>query len=485
MSTKTPVTGTERVLIEAADGQVILPSAIAAYTIDVLAAATTATPTVGDYVVCYRGTDEKRELIQDVATYALTYAYSNASTLTPAATGDSLLVQRGATLYDMNIDSVVTYVLTTTVAAATPLQAGVLNTSGLGSATLVATDLIPICPVGAPTVPKTVALSALETKLWTDYATYVAGLTAITTPADTNKFYALEGSTPKYVTATVLAEYMSDEIIAHGDIQAAVLSTLDEHLTALDAVGTIANTDLFYTTKSGVAKKVTALEIANFAAGAAVQLPWKQIPVAKYTHDTDQTTPSSTSVILMTDTSDFKKGSPVKYTYAGNTYYGIVSALSANTSITISGAPLVVVSPITALYAGLPTMVTQVDYTIPGAFGASVRDLLLPLSKAYVTWKRSKAYLVRFAVTAGTADTGATQPKVNVKVNGSVVCTTGTSTGLSVSSTPGSWNDATGIDIDTTTYDINPEEAIEVRCTAAGTNTNAADLSISLLFVSE
>jgi hypothetical protein len=480
------IAGTERLLKDAAGGEVILVSAISTYTIAQLLAAAEVTPTASDAVLMERAGTKGTFDLDDLASYCVASAWSVATPVTPAATGDSLLVQRGSTVYDMNVDTLVTYVLTTTAAAATPLQAGVLNTSALGSATLVATDLIPICPVGAPTVPKTVALSALETKLWADFATYVGALTEVASAVDSNKFYVLEGSSAKYVDADTLADYMSAEIIDIGNVQTAACAYLDTYLTALDAAATVNDTDLFYVTQSGVAKKMTALQVANYAVNNAFELPWKEIPSAYYTHsDPAVTTPASTSTINMTNTSDVVVGSPVKYVYGGLTYYGIVTAVSANSLITIAGAPLVVLSSITALYVGTPDMVTQMDFLVEDTYGDAAQDIFSAISYERHRWGKSAAYLVQFSAAHGVVDTGAAQPKLNVKINDIIVSTNDVSRGLQLSAVAGTWTDSSEIAIDTATYKIERGEAIELRCTAAGTNGDADVLSVTCIFVSE
>ena len=95
------------------------------------------------------------------------------------------------------------------------------------------------------------------------------------------------------------------------------------------------------------------------------------------------------------------------------------------------------------------------------------------------------AYLVAFAATCGEADTGAAQPKVNVKVDDSLVSTNDSNKGLQVSGTPGTWTANSAIAVSVSNYAITKGDSIEVRCTEAGTNADAADLTINLLFVYE
>lgn len=477
------IAGTERLLKDAAGGEVILVSAISTYTIAQLLAAAEVTPTASDAVLMERAGTKGTFDLDDLASYCVASAWSVATTVTPAATGDSLLVQRGSTIYDMNVDTLVTYVLATTAAATSALQLGVLNTSGLGPATLTANDYFTVCQT---TTPKSVQLSALETKLWADFATYVGGLTEVASAVDSNKFYVLEGSSAKYVDADTLADYMSAEIIDIGNVQTAACAYLDTYLTALDAAATVNDTDLFYVTQSGVAKKMTALQVANYAVNNAFELPWKEIPSAYYTHsDPAVTTPASTSTINMTNTSDVVVGSPVKYVYGGLTYYGIVTAVSANALITIAGAPLVVLSSITALYVGTPDMVTQMDFLVEDTYGDDVQDIFSAISYERHRWGKSAAYLVQFSAAHGVVDTGASQPKLNVKINDIIVSTEDASRGLQLSAVAGTWTNSSAVAIDTRYYKIERGKAIELRCTAAGTNGDADVLSVTCIFVSE
>lgn len=469
MNVDSSIAGTERLLAQGADGSVILVSAISAYVIDDLIASDAATPTTGDYILGFRGTDEKTMTLDNVAAYTVAYAWSAASTASPALTADSLLINRGGTVYDVTIDDVKTFALT-------GVQATVLNLSGLGAATLANTDLLAICQT---TTAKKATIASLETLLWTDYATYVAARDAATL-GDTDLFYCIQGGVPKKIAASGLATYMVPEVIADATLAGAVLDTLDTYLAALSAVGTLANADLLYCTQGGTAKKLDLLSLSNFTTAAALQMPWKPISTDKYT-----ATPSSTSVITMSDTSDFKLGAPAKYTYGAITYYGIVTALSANTSITVSGAPLVVASPLSALYVGLPSLVTQMDFLVPGVFAGSVRDILVAINSQYAQWKQAAAYLCQFAVTQGTADTGANQAKINCKIGGSAVFTGDSNKGLALSATPGTWNDASIIEVNTTNYSVARGDAIEVSVTYEGSNKNAEDLSVTMLFVSE
>jgi hypothetical protein len=282
----------------------------------------------------------------------------------------------------------------------------------------------------------------------------------------------------KKLTLDDLAVYMSAEIIAIGDIQDDVLDTLDTYLAALDAVTVPADTDLLYCTQSGTAKKLSLTTLANYASNAAYELPWKLIDSGKYT-----VTPASTSTITMSDTTDFQLGYPVKYTYGSATYYGIVTAISANSLLTVSGAPLVVASDLTALYVGDPSQVTQMNLLVDATYGGAAQDIFAAVTFTYVRWEKGPAYLVSFAATHGTADSGVAQPKVNVKIDGNAVSTNDTNKGVQLSATPGTWTANSAIAINTSNYDIARGNAIDIRCTEAGSTGDADVLSVQLVFV--
>lgn len=203
MTVDTALTGTEKlVALDGTTSKVVTTAKMAEYSIDVLSAATAGTPTTGDDIVIFRGTAEMTLPLDDVAAYAVASAWSEATEEDPVVTGDLLLVDRGGTVYSIDVDTLTDY-------AMTGAQALVLDLSGLATATLGGTDLLAICQ---GTAAKKATLTELEVKLWTDYATYVGGLTAVGAAADSDVFYCLQSGTPKKVTGTLLAAYMLAEI---------------------------------------------------------------------------------------------------------------------------------------------------------------------------------------------------------------------------------------------------------------------------------
>lgn len=139
----------------------------------------------------------------------------NMSEADPAAAGDMLLMQRGSTRYKLDVDTLSTYL-------STGLQDAVLTFSSLVAATPNAADLFALDDAGTP---KKITLANLETKLWTDFATYVTNLTAVATTSATDKFFVIQSGTPKYVTPTELATYFD---VGTGDVLGPTTTTEDK-----------------------------------------------------------------------------------------------------------------------------------------------------------------------------------------------------------------------------------------------------------------
>lgn len=201
------------------------------------------------------------------------------------------------------------------------------------------------------------------------------------------------------------------------------------------------------------------------------------------------TTPTSTSVFSVTNTDDFETrdsagaatgtiavGLPVRFVIASTAYYGIVTAGVQNTSITIAGASIT--GTFSALAVGPPEKVIQLPINIlqTSYTSSNNTDLLSTVTgKQYLTWSGPKARLVRFGFTHASA----TAPVLNVKINGSIV---GTSN-VTVSTTAGTWTYVSAVAIDTSLYDINLGEAIEIRCVTHAASSNY--LNSLLTFVLE
>ena len=195
-------------------------------------------------------------------------------------------------------------------------------------------------------------------------------------------------------------------------------------------------------------------------------------------------TPASTSTLTMTSdqTAILKVGMPVRYTISAVIYYGIITA-SASNLLTIAGAPMG--GDVTKLEYGFPEMVVQVDLFVSGNYGdGTTTTLLFTDMKTKFLWRIGKAYCV---AVHGLQETVAStnQPKVNLLVNAARVSTNDTNLGLTMS-TSGTLVNNVAVAINTTNYDINKGEALEIEVTSAGTGAaTGSNLTIEAVFVME
>ncbi len=201
--------------------------------------------------------------------------------------------------------------------------------------------------------------------------------------------------------------------------------------------------------------------------------------------------PASSSTITMNNdlTSIIKVGMPIKFTLGGSatnpgTYYAICTAIASNL-LTIAGAPLETDDgDLTALSIDLNRDPIQVDLFVASTYADGTDTTLLASDmKNYFKWGGKKAYLVAFGGTQNTVDSG-TEPKINVMVNSAAVSTNDSNNGIQLS-TQGTWVDNSAVAISTSNYDINRGEAVELNCTVAGGTGDAANLSVTCVFVTE
>ena len=230
-------------------------------------------------------------------------------------------------------------------------------------------------------------------------------------------------------------------------------------ISALTQATTAASGDEFVMVQSGTTKRVAASVLTSDV--AKFDELFVEVAASKYT-----ATPASTTQLNMSDTSDMYVGRPIRYTYSGTVYYGIVTAVNASTHITIAGCTLNTGADLTKLEIGRKDAVVQMPFFISGQYGDGTDATLLASDmKAYVRWKESDAYLVQFEVTHKTADTGANQPKVQAYVGGSAVGTENSNAGPSVHATPGTWTTNSAVEINATNYSIFYNDAIEIGVT--------------------
>ena len=196
----------------------------------------------GDILLLERTNVGKKIDVANIAAYAVA-TQNSASAADPVASGDDFLMFRSGTQYKVDVGVLSTYVLASAWSATSGdpvatgdkiaigrsgstlsvtvdqlqtfvldgIQADVLDFSGLDAATLAGTDLF---AVWNGTAPEKITLANLETQLWADFDAYVSALTAVSSPVDGDVYYVIQSGTPKKITADVLASYMDDEIWA-------------------------------------------------------------------------------------------------------------------------------------------------------------------------------------------------------------------------------------------------------------------------------
>jgi len=183
--------------------------------------------------------------------------------------------------------------------------------------------------------------------------------------------------------------------------------------------------------------------------------------------------------------SELVPGRPIKYTYNGADYYGIIFATNGSTFKAIAGAPLLrgddTTNDLTAIKYGPASKIKVVDFPIiSGNYGDGVADLLSSDLGTGMIWGGSTAYLVAFRAMHKSGDSGANEAYINIKVAGSLVSRANGNLGIQ----PGtSWVHNPLTDINTSNYAIAFNEAIEIRCTQAGSNGDAEDLTVQAIFV--
>ena len=203
------------------------------------------------------------------------------------------------------------------------------------------------------------------------------------------------------------------------------------------------------------------------------------------------TTPASVSTITTTTdlTAVIKPGMAIRFRLTADTTYryAVCSAITANL-LTISGMTLTADYDISELYySPLPGMVEMVAVVIPGKFAEEhSQSLILRKLNSRLRWDKSTAYCVLISHYVKTDDSGATQPQVNVYVTDMIneflepICSSNASKGLAVAEM---WVNTT-TDI-STNYKVVNGQIIEIGVNAIGTNKDASDLTVQMLFIYE
>tara|TARA_Y100000593_G_scaffold26096_1_gene51900 strand:+ start:7351 stop:9492 length:2142 start_codon:yes stop_codon:yes gene_type:complete len=202
--------GAEKIgIVDAGTNKHITPALISAYVIDQIhgAAAITTLTDTHQVSVFTSADDEKIITLANFKAWVIDELEA-ITTGTAISSGDTVLYNDGGVLKKIDIDTVTTYV-----------NNSVLDLTSLAAGTPGSTDLFLF---GSGATAKKITLANLETQLHTDFATYVNGLTENTTVTATDKFYCLQGGTPKFADPDALSAYFN---LTTGDVTGPVSST--------------------------------------------------------------------------------------------------------------------------------------------------------------------------------------------------------------------------------------------------------------------
>lgn len=195
-------------------------------------------------------------------------------------------------------------------------------------------------------------------------------------------------------------------------------------------------------------------------------------------------TRASDSSFTVSDTTEnqaaFAVGRPIRYRATGGTWrYGIVVSYGAGT-VGLNGAPMTT-SDDDELQWGDFARVSVENVAIPGRWADAASTTLLASDLLFSwLWGESAAYLVQINAIDETDDSGASQPRLNVTIDGSAVLAANANAGIEVVDT--SWT-GSGVAISTSNYAISYNDGLELTTDANGSNNDSTDLSVRLTFV--
>lgn len=204
---------------------------------------------------------------------------------------------------------------------------------------------------------------------------------------------------------------------------------------------------------------------------------WKVVDTGNYA-----ATPASTSQLSMSDTDGIIRGNAIKYTDSRGTFRAIVTAVVADTSITIAGAPFDVGEDLTELTVGY-NQIIEIDFNcLPNFNSAAEADVLRDIANNPKLWELEDAYCVAYRITQGGVDS-TTQSKINLQINGSAVSTEDTNAGPRLS-TAWTWVENSTVAINTTNYKIERGQKFEISTDQGGTG-DSTELVVQCIFVKE
>jgi hypothetical protein len=200
-------------------------------------------------------------------------------------------------------------------------------------------------------------------------------------------------------------------------------------------------------------------------------------------------TPLANNVITFSDTTGIYAGQIVSLTHDSETKYFMVTSVASNTSVTLSGPDIYVTDDVSNFVILSKQRSVILDIVLGGSFaiGGTTTSLINRETRTKLRWHNAKSYLVYAAARNNTAD-GTSPGSINVKVARSGSLSTyndviSTSNAIALTST--NWNAVSPGLIEKSYYDISFADEIEVGLVSAGTDGDARDLTISLVFALE
>lgn len=239
----------------------------------------------------------------------------------------------------------------------------------------------------------------------------------------------------------------------------------------------LATTDHLVCNRSGTTERVTVSRLAN------------SMGVGDTTIDTSTYTAAvgSNEYITMSNTSAIKAGMLVKFTQGGGaTTYHLVKSVTTNTKISLSGLSIAGNGSIDANSfkilndaRGIP-----VDVVFSGSYcidhASPTNTLIADENKTQLRWTGPTARLVYVAARTQQTDGGTDKPDINVSINGT---TSAISTDLTLTAA-NTWYEVADGGMASASQ-VNFGEVIEVKLTDNGTDGDARDLTVSMVFAVE
>jgi len=198
------VGGAEKIpVVDGATTKYQTPDLIKAYIIAALTASGAVTPTANDALIMERAGTAGTFDLNALCDYVYAYLWTNPSEVTPATSADKLILDRSGTKYSIDIDTLVTYFNASNGTLGAQIAA-------FSAATLGDSDEYVLSQGGTA---KKVTFSNLSARVQAQFNSYLAALSAVSSPADADTMYVLQGSTAKKMTLTVLANtYLAAEL---------------------------------------------------------------------------------------------------------------------------------------------------------------------------------------------------------------------------------------------------------------------------------